>query len=70
MGPKQPGPKSADLFRQPLIEQINAKHPLVRPFVVARALMARVRREPCARLQTRPRQAARSRPTGAAPQEL
>ena len=30
MGPKQPGPQSADLFRQPLIEQINGKHPLVR----------------------------------------
>lgn len=30
MGPKQPGPQSAELFRQPLIGQINVMHPPVR----------------------------------------
>lgn len=30
MGPKPSLPRSGDLFRQPLIEQINTKHPLVR----------------------------------------
>lgn len=30
MGPKRPTPAPPDMFRQPLIEQINAKHALVR----------------------------------------
>ena len=30
MGPKPPVAQTGELFRQPLIEQINAKHPLVR----------------------------------------
>ena len=30
MGPKPPEAQSGELFRQPLIEQLNGRHPLVR----------------------------------------
>ena len=30
MGPKESFPQTADLFRQPLLEQINPLHPLVK----------------------------------------
>jgi len=30
MGPKERGLQTGDIFRQPLIEQINPKHPLVK----------------------------------------
>jgi len=30
MGPKKPIPQTGDLFRHPLVEMINLKHPLVK----------------------------------------
>lgn len=30
MGPKTSGPQTGDLFRQPLVDMINLKHPLVK----------------------------------------
>ena len=30
MGPKQPVAQSHELFRQPLVEMLNPKHPLVK----------------------------------------
>ena len=30
MGPKKPAPQTGDMFKHPLIEMINLKHPLVK----------------------------------------